>query len=399
MPAGSQAAAWREAVRREVILGQRTILHTLLLHDKARLFCHRRAPAQDEEAGKSQENPTPPSAKLEETVQKAHTEISNENVSIKENVTEDKAKPTLLFASGAFTNQIVVESGPRPQFDSLTGESVLSFSTSVPSSLTTDRPPSPLSNSSYGPDTHTQTPVEEVDPRKLLPCRVNLRPLVLATNRRTKVFYQEMEEESSISTTDSSMISEDYEDLCEYNDDIIGPSVPEKDDCLEADFALDLDELKTLVEHRGCSSILQFHLNINKIIKKWCLAEGHCNEERQELITYYQQLLEEVFPWFDINDPGKHWAEWQPRPTKNCGDEEGLVKIGQKRKFHVARPDNEHSYAMQKPNPHEKFTYNDEDETENKEDDQEAGDCRKCLFCGEVGNREIKLAGRLISLR
>ena len=398
MPAGCQAPAWRQAVRTEVLQGQRRILDSLLLHDKAKLFCHRRAPAQDEEAGKSQENPTQ-SEKVEEAVQNAHTEISNEDVSIKENVIEDKAKPTLLFASGAFTNQILVDSGPRPQFDSLTGESVLSFSTSVPSSLSTDRPPSPLSNSSHGPGSNHETPVEEVDPRKFLPCRVNLRPLALATNRRTKVLYQEMEEESSISTTDSSMISEDFEDLCEYNDDIIGSSVLEKDDCLEADFALDLDELKTLVENRGCSSIIQLHLNINKIIKKWCLPEGHGHEERQELVTYYQQLLEEVFPWFDINEPGRHWAEWQPRPTKRDGDEEGLVQIGQKRKFHVARPNNEHSYAMQKTNPHEKYTYNDEDDTDNKENYHDDGDCRKCLFCGEVGNQEIKLAGRLISLR
>ena len=95
----------------------------------------------------------------------------------KKNLVEEKTSPTLLFASGTFT-KLLGPSIPRRK-DSFTGESILSFSSSLPSSLTTDPPPTPLSVSSYGSMEKPTVPLENLDISCLPPCQVSVRPLVL----------------------------------------------------------------------------------------------------------------------------------------------------------------------------------------------------------------------------
>ena len=80
------------------------------------------------------------------------------------------------------------------------------------------------------------------------------------------------------------------------------------------------NELKSIVENRGCPSILQLHLNIQHIIKNWPLPEGKGEETRQELALYHRQVMEEVFPWFDLQEPSRHWAEWQPLDENKLHD-------------------------------------------------------------------------------
>ena len=93
----------------------------------------------------------------------------------KKNLVEEKTSPTLLFASGTFT-KLLGPSIPRRK-DSFTGESILSFSSSL--TTPTDPPPTPLSVSSYGLMEKPTVPLENLDISCLPPCQVSVRPLVL----------------------------------------------------------------------------------------------------------------------------------------------------------------------------------------------------------------------------
>ena len=326
---------------------------------------------------------------------------------IKKNLFEEKTSPTLLFASGTFTKLL----GPSPpkRRDSFTGESVLSFSSSLPSSLTTDPPPTPLSVSSYGSMEKPIIPLDQVDVTCLSRCQVSVRPLLLKAFPTKPILTENMEEAESLGSTDSSLGTDslDSDDLCDveetsFDEDL---NIPNEEN-LNPDFALELNELKSIVENRGCSSILQLHLNIQDIIKTWPLPEGRGEETRQELALYHRQVMEEVFPWFDLQEPSRHWLEWQPKRENNLQEAERKltpVKVGQKRKIPVTRPDKEHTYAKCPSEPAEKYKYDEEEDRLNseneKEEEEDVEDCRRCFFCGDVGNSTIDLAGRLLSLR
>ena len=323
---------------------------------------------------------------------------------IKKNLFEEKTSPTLLFASGTFT-KLLGPSIPKRK-DSFTGESVLSFSSSLPSSLTTDPPPTPLSVSSYGSMEKPTLPLESVDVSCLPPCQVSVRPLVLKAFPTNPILQKDMEEDESLVETESSCCTEslDSDDHCDIEEGTTKEELAtQNEEYLDPDFALELNELKSIVENRGCSSILQLHLNIQHIIKTWPLPEGKGEETRQELALYHCQVMEQVFPWFDLQEPSRHWTEWQPLDENKLQDPESRltpVKVGQKRKIAVTRPDCEHTYAKCPSVPEEKYKYDEEDRLsteEGKEVDDE--DCRRCFFCGDVGNSDISMAGRLLSLR
>ena len=323
---------------------------------------------------------------------------------IKKNLFEEKTSPTLLFASGTFT-KLLGPSIPKRK-DSFTGESILSFSSSLPTSLTTDPPPTPLSVSSYGSMEKPTLPLESLGVSCLHPCQVSVRPLVLKAFPTNPIIQEDMEEDESLVSTESSCGTEslDSDDDCHIEEGSTKEELATHDEqYLDPDFALELNELKSIVEHRGCSSILQLYLNIQHIIKTWPLPEGKVEATRQELALYHRQVMEEVFPWFDLQEPSRHWTEWQPSDEKKLQDAESRltpVKVGQKRKIEVTRPDCEHTYAKCPSVPEEKYKYDEEDRLsteEGKEDDDE--DCRRCFFCAEVGNSDINMAGRLLSLR
>ena len=323
---------------------------------------------------------------------------------IKKNLFEEKQSPTLLFASGTFT-KLLGPSIPKRK-DSFTGETILSFSSSPPSSLTTDPPPTPLSVSSYGSLGKPILALENVDINCLPPCQVSVRPLVLKAFPTIPFPQKSMEEEESLVTTESSWGTDslDSDDNCYIEE---GSSTEElnthEEEYLNPDFALELNELKSIVENSGCSSILQLHLNIQHIIKTWPLPEGKGEETRQKLALYHRQVMEEVFPWFDLQEPSRHWAAWQPSDENKLQETERKltpVKVGQKRKIPVMRPDCEHTYAKCPSEPAEKYKYDEEDK-QSTEDGKELDDedCRRCFFCGDVGNSDINMAGRLLSLR
>ena len=89
-----------------------------------------------------------------------------------------------------------------------------------------------------------------------------------------------------------------------------------QDDAMEdeahPDFALELNELKQLVEGRGPASVLDLHLNIVRILDSTVRAPGRA---REEMRSYYLQVIREVFPWFDPSQPAQFWTEWQPNPS------------------------------------------------------------------------------------
>merc|ERR1719220_1266963 len=83
--------------------------------------------------------------------------------------------------------------------------------------------------------------------------------------------------------------------------------------------------------------------------------------------------MEEVFPWFDLQEPSRHSADWQPVPV---GQDEakrsvGPVIVGQKRKITVKRPNNEHTYAKRQSLPGEKYKYDEEEDDLSVEEDEE----------------------------
>ena len=120
---------------------------------------------------------------------------------IRKNLFEEKTSPTLLFASGTFT-KLLGPSIPKRK-DSFTGESSLYFSTSLPSSLTTDPPPTPLSVSSYGSMEKPTLPLESVDVSCLPPCQVSVRPLVLKAFPTNPILQKDMEEDERLVSTES----------------------------------------------------------------------------------------------------------------------------------------------------------------------------------------------------
>ena len=396
------APSWLAAVGEELRLGQKKVVESLLLHADAKLFCHDYRKSLVQKVEKSPlEISSSTTLRIEETLATSANLVISD---IKKSLFEEKSTaPTLLVASGNFSNLLQPLWVPRSGRDSLTGESVLSFFSSVPSSLSTDRPPSPLSISSYGETSKPAVPLEKVNLVKLLKCRVALRPLALTKIPKIKTIHKKEQEEESIASTDSSWGTDSItsQDLWEIDKDNRTAIVPEEDHHHEADYALDFNELKTLVENLGCASVMDLHLNIKKIIETFPVPEEREKDVRKTLTSYHHQLMAEVYPWFDLHDPARIWTEWEPRKEEtSMAVKSTSVKIGEKRKFHVTKPDNDHEYAIQPVLRGEKYSYNEkEDIDDDAEDSDEEDDCRKCLLCGEKGNMDDQLAGRLLSLR
>ena len=67
-------------------------------------------------------------------------------------------------------------------------------------------------------------------------------------------------------------------------------------------------KMKQLGEGRGPSSVL----NIVRILD----STGRVPDQaREEMRSYYLQVVREVFPWFDPSQPAQFWTEWQPNPS------------------------------------------------------------------------------------
>ena len=83
------------------------------------------------------------------------------------------------------------------------------------------------------------------------------------------------------------------------------------EDCLDencADYALDLNELKSQIDGAGVTSLMDLHLNIRKILEDTHYESFQSEDIRQ----LYLQLLGEAFPWFDASNPSRFWSEWEP---------------------------------------------------------------------------------------
>ena len=185
----------------EIRRGQNQIVQSLLLHPHASLFTfHREEALLNNETKDSKElHVANPDNKEEAGKNKVIKEDPASSSETKKNLVEEKTSPTLLFASGTFT-KLLGPSIPRRK-DSFTGESILSFSSSLPSSLTTDPPPTPLSVSSYGSMEKPTVPLENLDISCLppCPCQVSVRPLVLKAFPTSPIPEKSIEEDHGYS--------------------------------------------------------------------------------------------------------------------------------------------------------------------------------------------------------
>ena len=229
-PAGSD---WREAVASEIRKGQQTIVSSLLQHRNSRYFQHDFLHAASK--------------------QRSQQEIRN----------EDENPATAAFSYKATENL----NDDRSESWGWDGDSVLSLTSSLPSSLSTDPPPSLFSYSSYETQKPcNQTAMSSIDATddKVESCVkscVDVRNMSnyswLGPNKKTVPTKQEYKKsdhtETDILDCEIDFSDENPKEIIEEND---------------VDYAFEFNELKQLVHGCGFSSILDLHLNISNIIER-----------------------------------------------------------------------------------------------------------------------------------
>ena len=158
----------------------------------------------------------------------------------------------------------------------------------------------------------------------------------------------------------------------------------EADDILDknyANYALELNELKKLVDNsQSSTSVLDLYLNIMKILDNTAIDDVKGDEIKQEMRNYHRQVFQETFPWFDLSQPARHWAEWEPGSRGE-------------RRYWVRAPTLEHSYSRTG--------------IKRKLSDQdcqlpvvmEMEENRKCCLCGVKGDQDVSSSSRLLPLR
>ena len=176
----------------------------------------------------------------------------------------------------------------------------------------------------------------------------------------------------------------DLIDICEENfEDNIYREEEDIEENVNA--ALELNELKSLIEYCGSKPIVDLHLNIVKILKETPISAPDSDKIRAELTSHYLSLLAEVFPWFDPARPGRYWTEWEPRLADAEQFRHSPGSRG--RAFTIRPPRPEHRYAARKRKASEETA------------DAGAGPGAQCGLCGLAGDRPSQLAGRLLPAR
>ena len=269
--------------------------------------------------------------------------------------------------------------------------SLVSLTSSLPSSLFTDPPPSLFSYSSYethNPPKETDSSPAEVSPQ-LKSCTVDIRKMStfswgeptnkpdpgLANRVSADKRGNNSQQENNSQSTDIDILdfSEHY-----FHDETLEDITEEYHD----DYAIELNELQHLVQGCGFSSILDLHLNISNIIERTPLESPDCDAIRQELRAHYLSLVQEVFPWFSPEEPARHWSEWEPGTRHSQSSHRDYI---------VKPPSSEHSYCSRK---RKALSSHDCQPTELSSEP----DLRKCVLCGVSGEEEEK-TGRLLPFR
>ena len=293
---------------------------------------------------------------------------------------------------------------------------------SIPSSLATAAPPSIFSYSSYEEspivDDLQQSPdLGSINFRKAQNCQVSLRKMSLyswwgpnlkpehnSENRNNKLekhvtnnlresalLVPDFNDKTSDSDSDDDVTNIDILDVCETD---LMDVENEADDILEenyANYALELNELKNLVDNSS-TSVLDLYLNIMKILDNTAIDDVRGHEIREEMRNYHRQVFQETFPWFDLDDPAKHWAQWEP----------GLSKPPTRgRSYRVRPPTSEHSYSKtaRKRRLSELYCQQSQPLLSPVLMEGEEQEERKCCLCGVKGDQDISSSSRLLPLR
>ena len=286
--------------------------------------------------------------------------------------------------------------------------SCVSLTSTIPSSLSTDAPPSIFSFSSYESNAPRILSPDKIDVSKLNKCRVSVNKMAFYSwsgQNKDLLKSSKIEEEKIIndgSSTSDSDVSQmtDLDVLCVSDQALDGNS----EDCLDencADYALDLNELKSQINGAGVTSLMDLHLNIKKILEK---SHGG-SVSGAEIRELYLQLLGEAFPWFDAHDPGRFWSEWEPSSEAD-GKKQG-IRTQASRDYLVKPSSADHVYAskaLKRKLPTEEFNLKKEFFDDNKCDNKPSDDTRKCVLCGVTGDGDNEdeddiITGRLIPLR
>eukprot|EP00090_Calanus_glacialis_P000703 TRINITY_DN10472_c0_g1_i1.p1 TRINITY_DN10472_c0_g1~~TRINITY_DN10472_c0_g1_i1.p1 ORF type:complete len:2203 (+),score=428.08 TRINITY_DN10472_c0_g1_i1:62-6670(+) len=441
-----------EAIHSEIKNGQRKIIDSILAHKNSSFFQHdfkkpkaKSASIPSDKEDILSDNKSCSSSKNNGAciVKRSLFEGRDETQSIAELLEIDKDKENQICLTDSPEKDTTVD---EERWDTLSNDSYLSFTDSIPSSVSTDRPPSFTSFSSYGtqPCNEKVLDVSDVDQENLKACQVSVRKMSLnswwgpitknLTNSKEQsdllsqsqvdrkdlpnheneckpvrlvpepmefktdeelerdstvheFEYEYMDFESNSEETDIDVLS-----VCDNENDLHERFEDMTD--IEDDIALDLNELRSLVEGRGCSSILDLHLNINHIIDETPILGPKSLKIKQELKEYYFELMKEVYPWFEFEEPGKFWSEWEPR--FNAEKRKTKIELSG-RKYYVKPPNPEHSYAFRKRS----LETDGYDLLEEKDPikTNSVVDSRKCLFCGALGDQHNQLAGRILPFR
>ena len=438
---------WMEAIHSEIKNGQRKIIDSIFTHKNSNYFQHdyKRAkakssvPSSDKQEDLSEIKSNPSDSIGAGIVKRNLFEIKYDTQSIDEILEIAKYKDKKCCHTNTPEKHFSLDGDI---WETISNVSHLSFTDSIPSSVSTDRPPScTYSFSSYGtqPCKEELLYVTDIDTENFKACQVSVRKMSLSSWWGPKTKHLTYSKEQSDLSSQSQHLT-DPKDVCnpislvpesmelrthkesdkessvhefeyEYMDfesnseetDIDMSLCDNENDLRESfeamndmddDIALDLNELRSLVEGRGCSSVLDLHLNINHIIDETPILGPKSSQIKQELKEYYLELMKEVYPWYEIDEPAKFWSEWEPR--QNMQKKKTKMSVNG-RKYFVKPPNPEHSYAFRK----QSVENNDFCQLEEEiiEASQAVVDSRKCLFCGALGDQNDRLAGRILPFR
>ena len=151
--------------------------------------------------------------------------------------------------------------------------SCVSLNSTLPSSLSTDAPPSIFSFSSFESNAPRILSPDKIDVTKLNKCRVSLTKMAFYSwsgqskdQQKSSMIEEEkiVNDESSSSDSDDSQMT-DLDVLC-VSDEAVDVNL---EYCLDEncpDYALDLNELRSQIDGAGVTSLMDLHLNIKKIL-------------------------------------------------------------------------------------------------------------------------------------
>ena len=290
--------------------------------------------------------------------------------------------------------------------------SYISLNSTLPSSLSTDAPPSIFSFSSYESDSPRILSPDKIDLTKLSNCKVSLKKMAFYSwscqnkdplpQKPSKREGQFQDASCTSSDSDDSQMT-DVDILC-VSDEALNGNFEDSLDENCADYALDLNELKSQVDGAGVTSLMDFHLNIRKLFE-----DTHGGSVSSvEIRELYLQLLGETFPWFDASNPGQFWSEWEP----SSGADGKMQSVGRQasRDYLVKPSSTDHVYAskaLKRKLPTTEFNMEKVFSDDKKCDNKLSEDTRKCILCGVSGDGAeadddddgVNITGRLIPLR